>query len=481
METGLSSDFLLTAGGDTPPAFHVLAKPTGAICNLDCEYCFFLSKEMLYPGDRFRMSHGLLESYIVQLLDAHRGPDVVIAWQGGEPTLMGLDFFRRSVELTEKHRKPHQRILHTIQTNGTRINKEWAAFFKEHQFLVGLSVDGPRQLHDAYRVDKQGRGSFDRVMAGYQHLLHAEVDVNVLCTVHAANQEHPLEVYRFFRDEMKVRFIQFIPIVERATTTMLPLANLGWGSQAGEKRPLYLQAGHSVTNRSVNPEAFGRFLIAVFDEWVRRDVGDVFVQHFDVSLANWHGEPPGLCIFSETCGLAVALEHNGDLYSCDHYVEPGYLLGNIADSPMSDLVASPTQVAFGQAKRDTLPRYCRECDVRFACHGGCPKDRFTKTPDGEDGLNYLCPGYKAFFQHIDRPMRTMSHLLRQGRAPAEIIRLIQAEERRRFPEVGRNDNCPCNSGQKYKRCHGSPSKQGGQPQPGSTTSTTQGNATAPTE
>jgi uncharacterized protein len=445
---------MLTMPGG-PAAYHVLAKPTGPICNLDCEYCFFLSKEMLYPGDRFRMADELLETYIRQLLESHRTPDVAVSWQGGEPTMMGLDFFRRSVEIVEQYRRPHQRIGYTIQTNGVLIDEGWATFFKEHGFLVGLSVDGPEELHDAFRVDKRGKGSFDRVMAGYQHLKAHEVDVNVLCTVHAVNQDQPLEVYRFFRDDMGVQFIQFIPIVERATEALLPLANLGWSTERKGKRPLYVQAGNRVTDRSVDPHAFGQFLTAIFDEWLKNDVGEVYVQHFDVALANWHGEPPGLCIFSETCGLALALEHNGDLYSCDHFVEPDYLLGNINDTPMVELVASQQQVDFGKAKRDTLPEFCRSCEVRFACHGGCPKNRFTRTPDGEDGLNYLCAGYKTFFNHVDRPMRLMSDLLRQGRAPAEVTSVLAAEDAERFTSAGRNDPCPCGSGRKYKVCHGS--------------------------
>ena len=413
---------MLTTEG-TPWAFHLLAKPTGPICNLDCEYCFFLSKEMLYPGDRFRMADEMLETYISQLFEAQRGPEVNVAWQGGEPTMMGLDFFKRSVELVEKHRKPNQRVSYTIQTNGVLMDERWSAFFKDHDFLVGLSVDGPEPLHDAYRVDKRGKGSFGRVMAGYEQLRAADVDVNVLCTVHAANQNHPLDVYRFFRDEMGVRFIQFIPIVERATETLLPLANLGWSTSRKESRPLYVQSGNHVTNRSVGAEAYGRFLIKIFDEWVKRDVGEMFVQMFDVALASWHGEPGALCIFSETCGLALALEHNGDLYSCDHYVEPDYLLGNIVETPMIELIASDKQRAFGNAKRDTLPQYCRDCEVRFACHGGCPRNRFISTPEGEDGLNYLCAGYKAFFNHVDPAMRLMSRLLGKNRAPSEIVRL----------------------------------------------------------
>jgi uncharacterized protein len=446
---------MLTMDGG-PPAYHVLAKPTGPICNLDCEYCFFLSKEMLYPGDRFRMADEMLETYIRQLLESHRTPDVNVAWQGGEPTMMGLDFFRRSVELVDKYRRPGQRIAYTIQTNGTKVDDDWALFFKENDFLVGLSVDGTKPLHDTYRVDKRGLGSFDRVMRGFEALKAREVDVNVLCTIHAANADHPLEVYRFFRDDMGVRFMQFIPIVERVTETLLPLANLGWGTERGEDRPLYLQTGNRVTDRTVEPEAFGRFLTTIFDEWVRNDVGEVYVQHFDVALANWHGEPSGLCVFSETCGLALALEHNGDLYSCDHYVEPDYLLGNINDTPMIELVASEQQIEFGLAKRDTLPEFCRSCEVRFACHGGCPKNRFTETPDGEAGLNYLCAGYKTFFNHIDHPMRLMSDLLRKGRAPADVSAVLAAEETERFADIGRNDPCPCGSGAKYKKCHGDP-------------------------
>ena len=413
---------MLTTQG-TPWAFHLLAKPTGPICNLDCEYCFFLSKEMLYPGDRFRMADEMLETYISQLFAAQSGPEVNVAWQGGEPTMMGLDFFKRSVEIVEKHRKPRQSVAYTIQTNGVLVDERWAAFFREHDFLVGLSVDGPEELHDAYRVDKRGKGSFERVMAGYEHLRAADVDVNVLCTVHAANQDRPLDVYRFFRDEMGVRFIQFIPIVERATETLLPLANLGWSTSQRGSRPLYVQSGHHVTNRSVGAEAYGHFLTEIFDEWVTRDVGEVFVQMFDVALASWHGEPGALCIFSETCGLALALEHNGDLYSCDHYVEPDYLLGNINETPMIELIASDKQRAFGNAKRDTLPQYCQDCEVRFACHGGCPRNRFTSTPDGEDGLNYLCAGYKNFFNHVDPAMKLMSRLLAKNRAPSEIVQL----------------------------------------------------------
>jgi len=416
----------MTPGGSSP--FHVMAKPTGPICNLACEYCFFLSKESLYPGDEFRMDDELLENYLRQLLESSGGGEAVVAWQGGEPTLMGLDFFRRSVELVEELRRPGQRVSYTIQTNGTRIDDRWAEFLKVHDFLVGLSVDGPRELHDAYRIDRQGAGSFDRVMEGWRALQAHDVDVNVLCAVHSANGGHPLDVYRFLRDEMGARYIQFIPIVERTTEALLPMANLGWGAGGGEARPLYLQAGDRATDRSVGAGQFGEFLAAVFDEWVVRDVGEVFVQHFDTALASWHGVPPGLCVFSETCGSAVVLEHNGDLYSCDHYVEPGYLLGNISEVPMADLAHSPEQMSFGEAKRETLPDLCVECEVRFACHGGCPKNRFIITPGGESGINYLCVGYKTFFNHIDRPMQIMSDLLRQRRPASGVMGILATEE-----------------------------------------------------
>jgi uncharacterized protein len=435
---------------DTPPAFHLLAKPTGAICNLDCEYCFFLSKEMLYPGSRFRMADDLLETYLRQLIEAHaRSPEVTVAWQGGEPTIMGLDFFRRSVELAELHRMPHQRIVYTIQTNATLIDDEWAAFLKDHDFLVGVSIDGPREIHDTYRVDKGGKGSFDRVMAGLAHLRERGVEWNALTTIHAANQDRGREIYRFLRDECGARFMQFIPIVERATAETLPVANEGWG-EGVRGRPLYTQQGSLLTERSISSDGYGRFLIDVFEDWVRRDIGEVYVQMFDVALANWHGEPPSLCVHSETCGLALAIEHTGDLYSCDHFVEPDFRLGNIKEKHMIDLIASPQQLKFGLDKRDTLPRLCRECDVRFACHGGCPKDRFTDDPYGDPGLNYQCPSFKAFFHHVDGPMRRMSELLRAGRAPSELVHEVAAEDAKR----GRNDPCTCGSSHKWKHCHG---------------------------
>lgn len=403
-----------------PSAFHVLAKPTGASCNLDCKYCFFLSKDRLYGGGSLRMEDDVLDAYVRQLLAAQPNSEVNLAWQGGEPTLMGLDFFRRSIDLVAKYSKPGQKILHTIQTNGVLLDDEWAAFFKAHGFLVGLSIDGPRDMHDTYRVAKGGRGTFDQVKRAWDCLARHKVDVNILCTVHAANGDHGLEVYRFFRDQLQARYLQFIPIVERASGETIDQANLGWSERPGGQRPLYVQQGNLVTERSVRPEQYGGFLTEIFDEWIKRDVGQVFVQSFDAALANWIGHPSA-CIFSPTCGDALAIEHNGDVYACDHYVEPDYLLGNIGETPLASLVASPKQRRFGRDKFDTLPKYCRECEVLFACYGECPRNRFIEAPDGEGGLNYLCAGYKAFFNHIDRPMRGMAALLKNGRFADEIM------------------------------------------------------------
>jgi uncharacterized protein len=373
------------------------------------------------------MAEELLETYLKQLLESHRAPEVDVAWQGGEPTLMGLDFFKSSVETVRKHKHPSQKIQYTIQTNGTQLDDEWCSFFKQNNFLVGLSVDGPKHLHDIYRVNKGGAGSFDQVMRGFEFLKKHKVDVNILCTVHAANQHHPLKVYRFFRDELGAQFLQFIPIIERVSASLLPIANEGWSERPGGERPLYTIGGNLVTERSVEAQAYGQFLIAIFDEWVKSDVGKIYVQHFDSALANWIGVPGAVCIFSETCGQALALEHNGDVYSCDHFVEPAYKLGNIQKTHLIDLVTSPRQVNFGQDKKNTLPQYCRECEVQFACHGECPKNRFIKTPDGEDRLNYLCAAYKAFFNHIDKPMKIMARLLRAGRFADEIMQLPAKE------------------------------------------------------
>ena len=419
-------------------AFHVMAKPTGAQCNLECDYCYFLKKDRLYPDSNFRMSDELMETYIRQTIEGHRVPEVTIAWQGGEPTLMGLDFYRRAVKVEKKYIKPGMRIENTFQTNGILIDEEWCKFFHENNFLIGLSLDGPRHLHDAYRHDKGGKSVFDKVVRAARMMQKHKVEFNILCTVNAMNSQHSLEVYRFFRDELETRYIQFIPIVERDNTT---------GNQEGTQ----------VTDRTVDPDQYGRFLIEIFNEWVRRDVGIMFVQFFDGVLASYVHGYSTLCILTPTCGEGVALEHNGDLYSCDHFVEPRYLLGNISQTPLPELVASDAQRSFGRAKSDTLPKYCRECKFLFTCHGECPKNRVLTTSDGEPGLNWLCAGLKAFFEHVDRPMQIMADLLRRGQYADRIMKILAQEEGRSIPreyKVGRNDPCPCGSGEKYKKCHG---------------------------
>ncbi len=427
---------------DHPKTFHIMAKPSGSACNLNCEYCFFLKKEKLYPGSDFRMSDEVHEAYIRQLFEAHRVPRVTVAWQGGEPTLMGLDFFRRSMELQEKYRKPGTQIENTFQTNGILLNDEWCRFFHENDFLIGLSMDGPKKFHDFYRKDKGDHGTFDRVAHSARLLQKHKVEFNILCTVNSKNAAHPLEVYKFFRDELRANYIQFIPLVERI-------------NEHGETG---FQEGNRVTDRSVRTEQWGHFLIQIFDEWVKRDVGKTFVLNFDGALAGWLGSAGTVCIFGPTCGLGMALEHNGDLFSCDHFVEPSYYLGNILTRPILELVASEKQREFGQDKKNMLPRSCRECEMLFVCNGECPKNRFLHAPDGEPGLNFLCKGYKAFFQHVDRAMKIMADLIRGGRLAEEVMKGMGIEKKGGGEGVsmkaGRNEPCFCGSGLKFKRCHG---------------------------
>ena len=430
--------------------FHVLAKPIGPICNLDCKYCFYLEKELLYPQpdphiDKWAMHEDVLESYIRQYIEAHDTPVVNFAWQGGEPTLLGVDYFRNLVQIQKKYANGKQ-IANAFQTNGVLLNDAWAEFFLEYQFLIGISIDGPRELHDAYRVDKGGQPTFDRVMRGIETLRRNKVDFNTLTTVHRANADSPLEVYRFLRDNGS-GYMQFIPIVERiahqVTEEGLRLISPDFAGPA------------KVAPWSVEPRPFGKFLCAIFDEWVRRDVGRTFVQLFDVSLESWMGMEASLCIFRKQCGAALAIEHSGDLYSCDHFVYPENRLGNIMESALASLAGSEQQQRFGEAKESTLPRYCRECDVRFACNGECPKHRFLTTPDGEAGLNYLCAGYKMFFHHIDPYMRFMATELAAQRPPANVMRWVAEEDARaRQGKTGRNDPCPCGSGRKFKQCCG---------------------------
>lgn len=359
------------------------------------------------------MSDEILETYIRQLIETHRTPEVTVGWQGGEPTLMGIDFFRKAIAFQEKYRRPGMTFENTMQTNGTLLNDEWCEFFKENNYLIGLSLDGPGHLHDANRVDKIGKPTFDKVMRGLRLLQKHGVEYNILTTVNGVNAQYPLEVYRFLRDEVKTDWIQFIPVVERLNEGGVTL----------------YQQGTEVSERSVKPEQFGDFLITIFDEWIRHDVGKVYIQTFEATVRSWVGLPPQMCVFMPTCGQGVALEHNGDLYSCDHFVEPDYLLGNIQESHIAELVGSDRQYQFGQDKLTTLPKYCRDCEVRFACHGECPKNRFLTTPDGETGLNYLCAGYKKFFNHVNEPLQVLADLMRQGQPATEIMTWYAKKDR----------------------------------------------------
>ncbi|MEJ6621379.1 MAG: anaerobic sulfatase maturase [Opitutae bacterium] len=375
-----------------------MSKPTGAICNLDCNYCFFLEKELLYPGSSFRMSESTLETYISQLIESQATNLLTIVWQGGEPTMMGIGFFQKVFKVVEKYRPPRMQISHAIQTNGTLLNDEWCELFARENVLVGLSMDGPAKFHDKYRVDKGGQPTHSRVMKGLNLLKRHGVQFNILCTVNAANQDFPLVVYRYFRDELDVKFIQFIPIVEILNSDTA-----------------------QVTNRSVNPNQWGKFLITIFDEWVKADVGEIFVQMFDVALGSWMNLPSSLCIFSEVCGNGLALEHNGDLFSCDHFVNKENFLGNINEKHMLDMVSSEKQISFGRNKKTGLTDKCRNCPVKFACNGECPKNRIIKIENEENLHNYLCEGYLNFFTHIDPAMKKMRDLLHEGRFADEIM------------------------------------------------------------
>lgn len=398
-----------------------MTKPAGPLCNLDCSYCFYLEKTKLFPRNHlFRMSDAVLEAYVRSYIAAQPGEVASFAWQGGEPTLAGLPFFEKVVALQARH-AGGKRIENAFQTNGTLLNDAWCTFFRKHSFLVGISIDGPQSLHDAYRVDRKGRPTYRDVIRGVELCKKHQVAFNTLTVINAKNVTKPLEVYRFLR-EIGSEFIQFIPLVERlpdAASDHLGLSlahppDLSAGAQFSSKVEL--------TEWSVSPEALGEFYCKIFDRWVSRDVGRVFVQLFDNTLGKWVGAPGGVCVFSETCGRALALEHNGDLYACDHFVYPRYKLGNLMTSEMTDMVESTTMQAFGEAKRSTLPRQCRECEVRFCCNGDCPKHRFGRSSDGEYGISYLCAGLKRFFKHSAPAMREMADLYRQQRSPAEIMR-----------------------------------------------------------
>ncbi len=429
--------------------YAIITKPIGPICNMGCRYCFYLEKKQLF-GDHgsFRMSPGVLETFIRQYLALRDVPEVQFVWQGGEPTLLGVQFFRMVVELQGKYANG-KNVTNAIQTNGILLDDEWCEFLTEYGFLVGLSIDGPRELHDRYRVDKGGKPTFDAVMRALEFLKKHNTQFNTLTVVSDANSRHPLEVYRFLK-EVGEGYMQFIPLVERKPDAEAEALGLKLSLP-----PVPGDENHTspVMPWSVTPKQFGEFYVQIFDEWVRQDVGTYFVQFFDGALGNWMGVGSGVCHFAPKCGHAGALEHNGDLYACDHYVYPKYKLGNILEKPLDELMDSDKQRKFGSDKLDMLPQYCRECDVRFACNGECPKHRFMQTPGEEPGLNYLCPAYKHIFGHMAPYMEIMAGLVRSGRGAAQVMEYVAGENRRKqFATVKRNDPCPCGSGRKFKKC-----------------------------
>lgn len=409
--------------------FQVFVKPFGAICNLDCGYCYYLKKSDLYPkSGPLRMDEGLLERYIVQHIEACPKPLIAFSWHGGEPTLLGLDYFRKIVELQKKHQPVGRRIINGIQTNGTLIDEAWSSFFAAEGFYVGLSLDGPREFHDHYRVTKGGKPTHKQVMHAYKLLRKYRVACDILCVLNDHNVRYPIQLYRFFK-EIGVEHLQFLPVVE-------PVGD--------EKR--------KVSRHTVPPEAYGSFLSTVFDEWVRQDIGRIVIQTFDEALKAACGLDHALCIFRETCGDVAVLEHNGDFYACDHFVDAQHHLGNLHETSLVTMLESPALREFGDAKRAGLPRYCMECEVLSMCNGGCPKDRFMTTPDGEPGLNYLCAGFKRFFTHSRPYLLRLAELWHSGEPLEQMMPRIRAEEAKAAPSAGRNDPCPCGSGRKYKKC-----------------------------
>ncbi|MDU9139102.1 anaerobic sulfatase maturase [Klebsiella aerogenes] len=384
--------------------FHVMAKPTGSACNIDCSYCFYLHKEHLLQQEKRRyMSDETLENFIRQYIDGQDGEQVVFSWQGGEPTLMGLEFFHKVVKIQQQYKKPGQRIENDLQTNGILINDAWAEFLKANHFLVGLSIDGPRELHDRYRITRSGKPTFDKVMAGVDALKRHGVPFNALVTVNRTNARFPLEVYRFVTRELGATYVQFNPCVEPVDFTQT--APHFWRDDSiptvGSRRARPGDLDAIVTDWSVDPDDWGRFLIATFEEWVNNDLGRVQVNLFETAVAQMMGLPAQICTTAEFCGKGLAVEKNGDVFSCDHYVYPEYQIGNIADNSLARMAFSERQQAFGMGKCDTLPQQCKQCPYLKLCHGECPKNRLVLTTDGEAGLNYLCPGIKAFFNYAE--------------------------------------------------------------------------------
>ncbi len=404
--------------------FQIFAKPVGAVCNLECNYCYYLKKKDIYPkGQSSRMPDDILEDYIVQHIDASPDPEIRFSWHGGEPTVLGLDYFRKIVAIERKHQPRGRRITNGMQTNGTLLDEDWCRFLAAEGFTVGLSLDGPPELHNLYRVTKEGKPTHEQAMRGYELLQKHRIPCDILCVVNRQNAAYPTAVYRFFK-RIKARYIGFVPLVEPQPNT---------------------QGG--VSDLTVPAEALGTFLSTIFDEWVRRDIERVNVQMFEEATRPARGLEHALCIFRETCGAVPVIEHNGDFFSCDHFVDAEHRLGNIGQTPLVELLESPAQKTFGQAKLDGLPQYCRACRVRAMCHGGCPKDRILRTPDGEAGLNYLCAGYKRFFTHCRPFLDQVAALSRRQPLDQAIPSSVQAR-----PKTSRNDPCPCGSGRKYKKC-----------------------------
>lgn len=396
--------------------FHLMAKPAGPNCNLNCVYCFYREKKTFFPANKaFCMSDEVLEAYTREYIQCQPGSSVVFDWQGGEPTLLGIGFFERALDFQKKYNQGKQ-ISNTLQTNGTRLDEDWCAFLSRNKFLVGLSLDGPAAVHNACRRDRDGKSTYTGVLRALKLMQKHSVDVNVLATVNRESSQHPLDVYRFFK-EHGMQFIQFIPIVEREADSR------------AEKLGIPLAAPPSLTHEevwtamtpwSVEPEPYGAFLNRIFEEWIRNDVGKIFVMNFEWSLGAWAGVGPGVCYLSHRCGRNLIIEHNGDIFSCDHFMYPAYRLGNILESGLNEMVNSNKQASFGASKETALPAYCRRCDVLFACRGGCPKHRFAQSPDGEPGLNYLCAGLKRYYHNVRPSMNRLVDLLHRG-IPAKKI------------------------------------------------------------
>ena len=391
---------------------YVMLKPVGSKCNLDCDYCYYLEKENLYEKKNPVMSEDLLERFVKQYIESQTMSEIMFTWHGGETLMRPLSFYKRAIELQKQYARG-RRIENSIQTNGTLLNDDWCRFFKENNFLVGISIDGPKEFHDEYRRDKMGRPSFHRVMRGIELLKKHEVEFNCLAVVNDYNVDYPLEFYNFFK-EIGCQYIQFTPIVERIrkdnTISLLKLATARQRADEVDLAPYTVPA-----------DKWGSFLCAIFDEWVKDDVGKIFIQIFDSTLANWVGEQPGVCTMAKTCGHAGAMEFNGDVYSCDHFVFPEYRLGNINSKSLTSMMYSDEQLKFGNDKFDSLPKQCRECDFLFACYGECPKNRFVKDKYGNDGLNYLCQGYYQFFSHVAPYMDFMKKELQAQRPPANVM------------------------------------------------------------